>query len=92
MASVMPLAGTAHAEPAYAKWGRVAVEQTSKKYQAEIVDYRYDGRRVISSSEAEERFKLIVRKSGREFGVQVAVRVNSRSNELIQVNYQETDA
>ena len=35
-----------HAQPPYAKWGKLAVEKTKEKYpKAEIIDYLHIGRK-----------------------------------------------
>ncbi|MGM0880781.1 MAG: DUF3889 domain-containing protein [Bacillota bacterium] len=79
-----------YAEPAYAKWGKLAMEETSKAYRnASIVDYKYEGRTVISEGEAEERFVLWIVKDTREFGVRVSIRVKTDTDELINVRMQE---
>lgn len=81
-----------HAEPTYAKWGRLAMEETSKAYRnASIVDYKYEGRTKLSEGQSEERFVLWLRKDSREFGVRVSIRVNTSSDELIDVQMKELD-
>lgn len=79
-----------YAEPSYAKWGKLAMEEASKAYRnASIVDYKYEGRTVISEGEAEERFVLWIVKDAREFGVRVSIRVKTSTDELINVRMQE---
>lgn len=79
-----------YAEPNYAKWGKLAMEETSKAYRnASIVDYKYEGRTVLSEGEAEERFVLWIVQDTREFGVRVSIRVNASTDELINVRMQE---
>lgn len=79
-----------HAEPSYAKWGKLALQETSNAYQdASILDYKYDGRHKLDHGQAEERFVLWVRKDSREFGVEVRIKINASSDELIQVGIKE---
>jgi hypothetical protein len=91
---VIPTEGTVqYAEPAYAKWGKLAMEETAKAYRnASIVDYKYEGRTILSEGQAEERFVLWIVKDTREFGVRVSIRVNTRTDELIDVRMQELDS
>ncbi|GGA27645.1 DUF3889 domain-containing protein [Paenibacillus physcomitrellae] len=76
-------------DPAYAKWGQIAVKQAQSKYEASVVDYLHIGRYSISPTISEERFKLWLRKKGREFGVYVYVRFDSSSEELISVHFEQ---
>ncbi|CAM3929823.1 YqzG/YhdC family protein [Paenibacillus alkaliterrae] len=79
-----------HAQPSYAKWGRLAMEETSKAYRnASIVDYKYEGRRKLANGQAEESFVLWLRKDSREFGVRVSIRVEEVTDELIDVSMRE---
>lgn len=79
------------AEPSYAKWGNIAVKETSKKYNASITDYRHMGSKKISDDTTEEIFKLILNKNNRKMGVVVTVTFNSDTNELRTIRYQETN-
>ncbi|WP_424765656.1 DUF3889 domain-containing protein [Paenibacillus sp. sgz302251] len=82
-----------HAEPAYAKWGRLAMEQTSRMYSdASIVDYKYEGRKKLSEEASEESFVLWLRKDTREFGIRVSIQVKTSSDELIAVSIKELNA
>lgn len=81
-----------HAEPNYAKWGKVAMEETVKAYQnASIVDYKYEGRQKLGDGQAEERFKLRLRQDSHEFGVRVSIRIKDDSDTLINVKLNELD-
>lgn len=81
-----------HAEPNYAKWGKVAMEETVKTYQnASIVDYKYEGRQKLGGGQAEERFKLRLRQDSHEFGVRVSIRIKDDSDTLINVKLNELD-
>lgn len=80
------------AEPAYAKWGKLAMEETIKEYRdASIVDYKYEGRRTLEAGQAEESFVLWVRKDTKEFGVRVRIRIDSSSDSLINVQLKELE-
>ncbi|AXI01369.1 DUF3889 domain-containing protein [Sporosarcina sp. PTS2304] len=75
--------------PAYAKWSRLAIKQTMKKYpQADITDYLH-----IASQEGEkvsvEKFRLWLKEGSREFGVVVTVTFSAETGQLIGVEYQE---
>ncbi|MBD2871203.1 DUF3889 domain-containing protein [Paenibacillus arenilitoris] len=78
------------AEPSYAKWGRLAMEETAKAYQgASIVDYKYEGRTKLEGGQAEERFVLRLQKGSREFGIRVSLKVNADTDRLVQVRMME---
>lgn len=79
------------AEPTYAKWGRVAMEETGKRYQAEIIDYLHIGRKQISDKISEESFKLWLKDPRREFGVYVTIQFYSTTEEIISIKFIETD-
>ncbi|MBU5442256.1 DUF3889 domain-containing protein [Paenibacillus sp. MSJ-34] len=86
------VSASAEMAPEYAKWGQIAMEETQKRYQAEIVDYKHVGRQNISSEKAEETFKLWLRKSdGTEFGVYVAIQFDPSSNAILTIRFSETD-
>ncbi|MEK3882237.1 DUF3889 domain-containing protein [Paenibacillus sp. PL2-23] len=76
--------------PSYAKWGRIAMEETAKAYRgASIVDYKYEGRFRGASADEEERFLLWLQQDGREFGVRVTLTVDTGSDKLIAVKLRE---
>lgn len=79
------------AEPAYAKWGRIAMQETSERYQSSIIDYLHIGHTQISDEISEERFKLWLEDSRRQFGVYVTIQFNSTTEELISIKFIETD-
>lgn len=79
-----------YAEPAYAKWGKLAMEETSRIYHdASIIDYKYEGRRKVSEEQAEENFVLWLRKDEREFGVRVSITIRTSSDQLLHVRTKE---
>ncbi|NIK68919.1 MULTISPECIES: YqzG/YhdC family protein [unclassified Paenibacillus] len=80
----------AHAEPSYAKYGRIAMQETANKYpDADIIDYKYEGHFSASGSRAEERFKLWLRGGGSEFGVRVHVIVATDSGQVRDIRIEE---
>lgn len=80
------------AQPDYARWGRIAVQETIKRYQASVLDYLHMGRQEVSPTVAEEKFKLWVKQGTREFGVLVTVRFNPKTNEQLSISFKETSS
>lgn len=76
-------------EPAYAKWGTLAVTETKRKYNMDVVDYLYMGRTKISSVLAEEKFKLWLKKEDLEFGVYVTVAYHPVTDQILSIRYEE---
>lgn len=76
--------------PAYAKWGRIAIERTAERYRMPIVDYLHVGRRQLSPGIAEEKFKLWLKDASREFGVFVTIRFETASERIQAVEFEET--
>ncbi|WP_426453328.1 DUF3889 domain-containing protein [Paenibacillus sp. S-38] len=77
--------------PSYAPWGRIAMQETAKKYNAEIHDYLYVGRKEAGPNLTEDTFKLWVVKDGHGFGVLVHVRWETSTERLQSVTFEETD-
>ncbi|GAX90396.1 YqzG/YhdC family protein [Effusibacillus lacus] len=78
------------AEPAYAKWGRLAMTETRKRYpDAQIVDYLHVGRVNKSTDVAEETFKLWLNRNGRELGVFVRITFEIKTDRVLLVRFQE---
>ncbi|MDA5109861.1 DUF3889 domain-containing protein [Brevibacillus thermoruber] len=81
----------ASAQPPYAKWGRLAIEQTMKTYpQAEIVDYLHVGRTSKTPATWEETFKLLLREGGRTWAVLVRIEFDKRTETVIAIRLEET--
>jgi hypothetical protein len=78
-------------EPQYAKWGRLAMEEVSRKYRENIVDYLHLGRTYFQDDEAEEAFKLWLRSAEREFGVLVKIRFHTVTEQVISIQLFETN-
>jgi Protein of unknown function (DUF3889) len=78
-------------EPAYAKWGRLAVFETGKRYpDYEIVDYLYMGRNLAQNEDIVENFKLWMKKGSSEKGVIITVTLTP-SGVFKNISFQETD-
>jgi hypothetical protein len=80
---------TLYGEPAYAKWGQLAMTHVKNKYDANIVDYKHLGRKEINSNIAEENFKFWLRSSSREFGVYVKIRFELSTDKVHSISIQE---
>jgi hypothetical protein len=76
-------------EPAYAKWGQLAMIHVKHKYDADIVDYKHLGRKEINSRMAEENFKFWLRSSSREFGVYVKIRFEPSTDKVHSISIRE---
>ena len=88
--SLAAAASSVHAEPSYAKYGRVAMQETANRYpDADIIDYRYEGHFAAAGSNSEERFRLWLRGAGTEFGVRVRVFVKADSGDVRDVQLEE---
>ncbi len=78
-----------HSPPAYARWGRLAVERTKEKYAAGIADYRYEGHYELEGELEEYRFKLVLQpRPGLPAAVRVSVTV--AGDRLAGVKWEET--
>lgn len=76
-------------EPEYAKWGTIAVKETQRHYQADIIDYLHVGRTNLAADQAEEKFKLWIRtKDGHEFGVFVYIRFNPLQDTAYTIRFE----
>ncbi|MDX8345664.1 DUF3889 domain-containing protein [Rossellomorea sp. YZS02] len=77
--------------PSYAKWGSLAVRKTKERYpDASIVDYLHIGKE-YGTKVSTEKFKLWLKRDGKEFGVFVDIKFETDSEKLIDINYRETD-
>lgn len=77
--------------PSYAKWSRLAIQETQLKYpNAKIIDYLYKGRESKENSTI-DTFKLWLRDDhNNEFGVFVRVEYNTKTENLVNIELQET--
>ncbi|THE15489.1 DUF3889 domain-containing protein [Bacillus timonensis] len=77
--------------PEYAKWGRLAMEETQKRYpSAQIVDYLHVGRYKKNGMYV-ERFKLWLKQDNREFGVLVNITFEPVTERVKNITVVETD-
>jgi hypothetical protein len=85
-ASQKPSAPYAKPEPAYAKWGKLAVQHVRVCYpNAAVIDYLHVGRRGIGSNRAEEVFRLWLRERKQEWGVIVRVQFQVSPEQLLAI-------
>lgn len=70
----------ASAEPSYAEWGRMAMQETQARYGLPIVDYKYDGRSERPGGESVETFRLWLKGEGQAFVVIVRITLDSGGN------------
>lgn len=78
-------------EPEYAKWGKLALAETQKRYpRVSVVDYLHVRREVLSSSKAQEVFKFWLKDDNREFGVYVRILFNTKTEQILKMSFQET--
>jgi len=76
--------------PAYAKWGRLAMQETQSKYpHATIIDYLHEGSELKENSTI-EKFKLWLKEDGHEFGVFVRIEYATDTEKVITITFQET--
>jgi len=76
--------------PEYAKWGTIAVKETQRHYQADIIDYLHVGRTNLAAGKVEEKFKLWIRtKDGSEFGVYVYIQFNPANDRTYTIRYEK---
>lgn len=77
-------------EPAYAKWGRIAVEKAKERYpDAAIVDYLYVGSRK-NGHIITETFKLWIKQPNREFGVFLIIERDEETDVIKSIHIVET--
>ncbi|SEN35638.1 DUF3889 domain-containing protein [Paenibacillus sp. OV219] len=81
----------ASAEPAYAKWGRLAMKETAQRYHADIIDYKHVGRNVEDGGLMTETFRLQLRKGAREFEVTVRIWFEQQSERVVRIHFSEDD-
>jgi hypothetical protein len=83
----MPSASAA--EPDYAKWGRLAMKETVKRYNANIVDYKHVGRSESANEMASETFRLLLDKGSHKFEVTVRIWFERKSERVIRIQFSE---
>ena len=76
--------------PAYAKWGMLAMKETQAKYpHAKIIDYLHEGSESKENSTI-EKFKLWLKDGDNEFGVFVRIEYITATEEVVNIEFQET--
>ncbi|MBO9608761.1 MAG: DUF3889 domain-containing protein [Paenibacillaceae bacterium] len=83
--ALAPAADSYAAEPAYAKWGRMAMAEAQKCYAGELIDYRHLGAEQVSATDTQESFRFWMRQGGKEFGVTVSIRFETASERVDSV-------
>jgi len=83
---------TVEAAPGYAKWGKIAVEETQKRYNADIIDYKHIGRTDITPKKSEEKFKLWIKnKENKEFSVFVSIEFDPTTGTIQAIHFSEAN-
>ena len=76
--------------PSYAKWGKIAIEETQAKYpHANIIDYLHEGSETKGNSTI-EKFKLWLKDGENEFGVFVRIEYTTQTEAVVKIDLQET--
>ncbi|WP_219836741.1 DUF3889 domain-containing protein [Paenibacillus sp. R14(2021)] len=78
------------AEPSYAKWGQLAMKETAKRYQADIVDYKHLGRQTEQAGLLSENFRLLLSDGGRKFEVTVRIYFKPDSEQVMRIQFTES--
>ncbi|WP_414851494.1 YqzG/YhdC family protein [Brevibacillus sp. IT-7CA2] len=80
-----------YAQPPYAKWGRLAMQETMKRYpNAQIVDYLHVGRKQKTPTTSEETFKLLLQEGNRRWALLVHIEFVNQTEEVVTISYEET--
>ncbi|MED1722381.1 YqzG/YhdC family protein [Brevibacillus parabrevis] len=81
----------ANAQPPYAKWGRLAMQETMQKYpHAQIVDYLHVGRIAKTPTTSEETFKLLLQQGNRRWALLVHIEFENQTERVVNITYEET--
>ncbi|WP_053220218.1 DUF3889 domain-containing protein [Virgibacillus senegalensis] len=85
------LPATAFAQPEYAQWGKIALEEAKEQYpDYNATDYAYQGKVYISDER--EQFTFLITLEGNETKeVRVYVLVNPQTEQLIDVFFDEIE-
>ncbi|MFS0920818.1 YqzG/YhdC family protein [Brevibacillus sp. 179-C 1.1 NHS] len=79
------------AQPSYAKWGRLAMQETMKRYpNAQIVDYLHVGRIQKTPTTSEETFKLLLQEGNRRWALLVHIEFVNHTEDVVSISYEET--
>lgn len=78
-------------EPAYAKWGVIAIKETIQKYpNAALIDYLHIGRTTQGDTTI-EKFKLWLKDDQHEFGVFITITYKTETGDFLKIDFKETD-
>jgi Protein of unknown function (DUF3889) len=78
--------------PAYAKWGKIAMQETKRQYpNAEITDYRHVGRNTINATTAKETFQLKLKQNQQVWNVQVNVVFETKTERTLSIVLKKLD-
>ncbi|MGB8001858.1 MAG: DUF3889 domain-containing protein [Anaerobacillus sp.] len=89
---LIPLSHVEAQVPSYAKWGKTAIEETTKKYpDQKVTDYRYDGKVFISDVREQYDFEFTLKTNGQSREIRVYVLVNPKNDQLIDVLFDEIE-
>ncbi|MBM7660056.1 hypothetical protein JOC85_000823 [Bacillus mesophilus] len=70
-------------QPDHAKWGKIAITVVKENYtESEVSDYKYEGRKQLSDSSAEDRFLFQLKKNDKTDYVRVVVTFNTKTETL----------
>lgn len=84
-------ASPAAAQPPYAKWGRLAMQETMKAYpHAHIVDYLHVGRSDKTPTTSEETFKLLLQEGNRRWALLVHIEFDKKTEQVVKIRLEET--
>ena len=80
-------------EPPYARWGRIAMEQTAAKFPGvPITDYLYVGKFPKMNSYADEVFRLVIRPASEQRTIIVVITIDERSNKMQTIQFQKIES
>lgn len=81
----------AAAQPPYAKWGQIAMQETMKTYpQAKIIDYLHVGRKSKTPTTSEETFKLLLQQGNRVWALLVHIEFETKTEKVLHIRFEET--
>jgi hypothetical protein len=77
-------------QPDYAKWGKMAITVVKENYvDAEVSEYKYEGRKSINEVKAEDTFVFQVKRENQTTPVKVVVTFNPKTNTLQSLSLEE---
>ncbi|MYL38098.1 DUF3889 domain-containing protein [Halobacillus litoralis] len=78
------------AQPDYAKWGKIAVEETDKNYpDFDLVNYEYQGKVAIADNREQYTFLFTMDQDGTKKKVRAYVLINPAEDQLIEVQFED---